>query len=45
MPLFSSPVRGLQQLLRLWPRIRKANPQAILKVFYGFRYLSGAIAR
>lgn len=33
----SSPDRGLLPLLRLWPRILKALPEATLEVFYGFR--------
>lgn len=32
----SSPDRGLDILLALWPEIRKANPDATLHVFYGF---------
>lgn len=32
----SSPDRGLDVLLDLWPEIRKAEPRANLRVFYGF---------
>jgi predicted O-linked N-acetylglucosamine transferase (SPINDLY family)/glycosyltransferase involved in cell wall biosynthesis len=32
----SSPVRGLEQLLRIWPLIRAAVYGAVLKVYYGF---------
>jgi len=32
----SSPVRGLEQLLHVWPRIRAAVPDAELRVYYGF---------
>lgn len=32
----SSPDRGLQSLLQMWPRIRQRVPDAELHVFYGF---------
>lgn len=32
----SSPDRGLQALLQMWPRIRERVPDATLHVFYGF---------
>jgi len=32
----SSPDRGLEKLLDLWPAIREQAPEARLKVFYGF---------
>lgn len=33
----SSPDRGLEHLLKIWPEIRKAVPDAELEVFYGFQ--------
>lgn len=33
----SSPDRALVPLLKLWPRIRAALPEATLEIFYGFR--------
>lgn len=33
----SSPDRGLVYLLRMWPEIKKAVPEAELHVFYGFK--------
>ena len=33
----SSPDRGLQQLLEIWPEVMKAVPDAELEVFYGFQ--------
>lgn len=33
----SSPDRGLQQLLEIWPDVMKAVPDAELEVFYGFQ--------
>lgn len=32
----SSPDRGLEQALLLWPQVREQNPNAELHVFYGF---------
>lgn len=32
----SSPDRGLVRLLKIWPRIRKAFPDATLDIFYGW---------
>ena len=32
----SNPVRGLEQVLRVWPLIRSAIPDAELRVYYGF---------
>ena len=32
----SSPVRGLEQVLHVWPQIRAAVPDAELRVYYGF---------
>ncbi len=32
----SSPIRGLEQLLRVWPEIKRALPLAQLSVYYGF---------
>ncbi len=38
MVFFSSPDRGLHNLLSVYPKIKKAAPEAHLKVFYGFNY-------
>ncbi len=35
----SNPDRGLEMLLKLWPRIREANPDAYLDVYYGWEGL------
>ncbi len=32
----SSPVRGLEQVLRVWPSIRRSLPGASLHIYYGF---------
>jgi glycosyltransferase involved in cell wall biosynthesis len=32
----SSPDRGIEQLLEMWPEIRKAHPDAVLHHYYGF---------
>lgn len=37
----SSPDRGLEVLLRVWPRIRARVPDATLDVFYGFQTWEG----
>lgn len=39
----SSPDRGLWNLLRIWPRIRKRWPSAELKIAYGTKRLAPAI--
>lgn len=33
----SSPDRGLEHLLKMWPEVKKAVPQATLEVAYGFQ--------
>lgn len=40
----SSPDRGLDVLLEWWPEIRKAQPKANLRVFYGFDNWNKSIA-
>jgi glycosyltransferase involved in cell wall biosynthesis len=32
----SSPIRGLEQILNVWPLIKKHLPTAVLEVYYGF---------
>ena len=34
----SSPDRGLEELLQMWPLVRKSMPDAELKIFYGWDY-------
>src|SRR3990167_5188586 len=34
----SSPDRGLEQVLELWPKLKKALPEATLEIFYGWEY-------
>ena len=39
----SSPDRGLEELLNLWPLIRKELPDAELKIFYGWEYFNHSL--
>jgi len=39
----SSPDRGLEQVLNMWPLIKKSLPDAELKVFYGWEYFNSAL--
>ncbi len=39
----SSPDRGLEQVLDLWPMLRKELPDATLKIFYGWDYYDHAL--
>lgn len=38
----SSPDRGLEQVLNLWPMIKRHLPDAELKIFYGWEYFDHA---
>lgn len=39
----SSPDRGLEELLNLWPMILKELPDATLKIFYGWNYFDSSL--
>ena len=39
----SSPDRGLEQVLELWPKIRKIYKDAELKIFYGWEYFDSTL--
>ena len=39
----SSPDRGLEQVLEMWPLIKKALPDAELKIFYGWEYFNSSL--
>mgnify|MGYP001572797320 CR=1 FL=1 len=39
----SSPDRGLEELLSMWPLIKKAMPEATLKIFYGWEYFDSSL--
>jgi len=39
----SSPDRGLEELLNLWPLIKKKLPDAELKIFYGWDYFNSRL--
>jgi len=39
----SSYDRGLEHLLKMWPDVKKAVPDAELHIFYGWIYLSAFI--
>ncbi len=39
----SSPDRGLEEVLNLWPLIRKKLPDAELKIFYGWEYFDSTL--
>jgi glycosyltransferase involved in cell wall biosynthesis len=39
----SSPDRGLEQLLNLWPGIMKQWPDATLRIFYGWNYFDSSL--
>lgn len=41
----SSPDRGLEQLLALWPEIKSRWPDATLDIFYGWEFIDKLIAR
>lgn len=39
----SSPDRGLEELLNMWPLIKKEMPEATLKIFYGWEYFDTSL--
>lgn len=39
----SSPDRGLEQVLSLWPLLKKELPNAELKIFYGWEYFDSTL--
>jgi len=39
----SSPDRGLEQVLNLWPFLKKELPDAELKIFYGWNYFDSSL--
>jgi len=39
----SSPDRGLEELLTMWPLIKKSMPEATLKIFYGWEYFDTSL--
>lgn len=39
----SSPDRGLEQVLDLWPLLKKELPDAELKIFYGWEYFDSSL--
>lgn len=39
----SSPDRGLEEVLNMWPLIKKALPDAELKIFYGWNYFDSTL--
>jgi len=39
----SSPDRGLERVLNLWPLIKKELPDAELKIFYGWEYFDSSL--
>ncbi len=39
----SSPDRGLEELLNLWPLLKKKLPKAELKIFYGWEYFDSSL--
>lgn len=39
----SSPDRGLEELLKMWPLIKQAMPSATLKIFYGWDYFNSSL--
>jgi glycosyltransferase involved in cell wall biosynthesis len=41
----SSPDRGLETLLALWPSLRQMMPDATLEVFYGWNYIDKILAQ
>ncbi len=40
----SSPDRGLEELLNLWPKLRAELPGAELRIFYGWEYFDSSLA-
>ena len=40
----SSPDRGLEQVLDLWPLLKKALPDAELNIYYGWEYFDSALS-
>ena len=39
----SSPDRGLEELLNLWPILKKELPDAELKIYYGWEYFNSSL--
>ena len=39
----SSPDRGLEELLTMWPLIKQSMPEATLKIFYGWEYFDSSL--
>ncbi len=39
----SSPDRGLEELLNLWPLLKKKLPDAQLRIFYGWDYFDSSL--